>query len=212
MALDTHGGEGWLLNVTGTNNNISGTLAGTAWRRLPNWGGTRQGALAAYYRKVTASGLEQIKVNTTSGSSALDWVVMSISGVQPILDPSTFANFQGSGSASYTMSPTFPSVVPNELLGIVADTGHASPDDSISFAAPFSLTVPPFTFLGTDTMAAGSAVISAAGTTTGTTNVTSGISTSAPASTLMFGLRPALSANGCPTNFGTFEKIRRQVY
>lgn len=203
---DTHGSEGWVQATSGVNNYVKDSLGSTV-RRLSPIGGVSPWPYAVYaIGPVAQSGADTVSAANNQGASSSRTVGLAaeITGANAV--DNVASSILISLSASGSQSTSYTSVVTNTMLLVGGDA-----DNTLSLGAPFSVISS-----GGDVEGAtiyGSAVISSPATTTATLSF-SGASTSNPSgyNPVVVPLRPMLPLAGCPANFGTGEKIRRQVF
>lgn len=205
---DTHGGQGFQQAVNGVNNKISDTF-GSTWRIMTG-PVTGNGAfpIVVYVATVTQSGVDMVTVgnNQVASSARPISLALEVTGGN-VLDNGAQANAY-LNTATGSLAPSFTSVVNNTLLLSLADTlGNLT---SWSVGAPFSVISDGGDVEGKTQYS--TALISSPATTTVTSSFTGGSVQQQQYDALIVPIRPALAISGCPANFGTGEKIRRQIF
>jgi len=205
---DTHGGQGFQQAVNGVNNKISDTF-GSTWRIMTG-PVTGNGAwpVVVYVAIVTQAGVDRITLgnNQVVSSARPISLALEVTGGN-VLDNGAHATAY-LNTATGSLAPSFTTVVGNTLLLNLADT--LNPATVWSVNSPFSAISSGGDVEGVTLYS--TALISSAGATTITDSFTGGATDKQQYDALTIPIRPALAVSGCPANFGTGEKIRRQVY
>lgn len=208
---DTHGTEGWIQAVNGTNNYIHSSLGGTVQRIVgPIPGMTAFPVMATIIGPLPSAGTEIITAanNQNASSGRLTNIAIEVSGAQGVVDFGGFVNTQ-TFTASGSFSATYTTKVANTIIlaGTTTENGTVVP----TLGAPFTILasdsdVQGYSIYGSDLEASTTTV-------TATTSFTSGSTTSGDVwSTMLVPLRAGLPVAGCSSFTGTGEKIRRQIW
>jgi hypothetical protein len=212
---DTHGTHGWVPPIDGANNNIS-TVGVTPLSVLPI-GGSGNAAIQAYiFGPFSTFGSRAFNFNvSTSSAIALSGWALDISGVQPEVDFGVTAGAVDSNSSgTYSISSSYTSLVPNQLLLQMAsddqDGGITAPNDTIAMS-PLVQLASVQSGGAFDNSAIGSYSITSPSTVSTTTSFTHP-SSQENAGLLQFALRPAISTAEVCKPIGAGEKIRRPIY
>ena len=202
--------NGFVQAATGVNNKISDTFNSPVRRLVGRIPGNNSWPLVAYIvGPVTTAGTDTITVqnslggNTTSAvrtSLAVEVTGASVWDIGAAVSALT-NSATGSFAASYT------TLVNNTMLLVASDSNSSV---GLSISAPFS----PISSGGdvTGTTLYSASVISTPQSVTATTSFTGGSLNETAWDSLIIPLRPALPVPGCPVNFGTGEKFRRQIW
>ncbi len=206
---DTHGGQGWMQAVNGASNYVKDSFASPV-RRIDSFipGNPAWPLVTTIIGPLTQSGVDTILItnNQNASSGRANNFIMEITGGN-VWDAGSGVN-SATSSATGSFATSYTSVVGNTLLLLASDTD--TDFATLSPSAPFSTISTGGDVQGTSLYA--TAMIASPTATTATTSFTGGSATASFWGSVIIPIRPSLAVAGCPSNFGTGEKIRRQVY
>lgn len=202
--------QGFIQAATGVNNKISDTFNSPVRRLVGRIPGNNSWPLVAYIvGPIPTSGTDTITIANNQGgptiSATRTSLAVEVTGASVWDIGAAVSALTNSATGSFAASYT--TLVNNTMLLVASDSNSSV---GLSISAPFS----PISSGGdvTGTTLYSASVISTPQSVTATTSFTGGSLNETAWDSLIIPLRPALPVPGCPVNFGTGEKFRRQIW